>query len=49
MDLQVDRWKDLFGRLSKAQSDSAIFNKQRAELDRNINRKAFVITLRRVH
>jgi outer membrane protein TolC len=49
LDLQVDLWKDLLGRLSKAQSDSATFDKERAELDREINRKAFLISLRRTY
>lgn len=48
-DLQVDLWKDLFGRLSKAQSNSATFNKERAELEREINRKAFAVSLRRTY
>jgi outer membrane protein TolC len=49
LDLQVDLWKNLLGRLSKAQSKSASFNKERAELERNINRKAFAVSLRRTY
>lgn len=49
LDLQVDLWKDLLGRLSKAQSNSATFDIERAELDREINRKAFAISLRRTY
>lgn len=49
VDLQIDLWKDLLGRLSKAQSDSATFNQERAELEREINRKAFAISLRRTY
>ncbi len=49
VDLQVDLWKDLLGRLSKAQSDSATFNQERAELEREINRKAFAVSLRRTY
>jgi len=48
-DLQVDLWRDLFGRLSKAQSNSATFDKERAELEREINRKAFAVSLRRTY
>lgn len=49
LDLQVDLWKDLLGRLSKAQSRSADFDKERAELERDINRKAFTVSLRRTY
>jgi outer membrane protein TolC len=49
LDVSIDLWKDLFGKLSKAQSDSANFSAKRAELERDINRKAFGVTLRRVY
>ncbi len=49
LDLQVDLWKDLLGRLSKAQSDSATFDIERAKLEREINHKAFAVSLRRTY
>ncbi len=48
-DVQMDLWKDLFGRLTKAQTQSATFNKERAEFEKTINHKAFVVTLRRTY
>jgi outer membrane protein TolC len=49
LDLQVDLWKDLLGRLSKAQSESANLIQIRAELEKEINRKAFAVSLRRTY
>lgn len=49
LDLQVDLWKDLFGRLSKAQSNAADFVQKRAEIERNVQRKAFQLSLRRTY
>ena len=49
LDLQVDLWRDLLGRLSKAQIDSASLNQERADLEKEINRKAFAVSLRRTY
>jgi outer membrane protein TolC len=49
LDLQIDLWKDLFGRLSKAQSDSATFSQERAEFEKKIQHKAFLVSLRRIY
>ncbi|MBL7663898.1 MAG: TolC family protein [Bacteriovoracaceae bacterium] len=49
LDLQVDLWKDLFGRLSKAKTNSANFSKERAEFEKDIQHKAFVVSLRRTY
>ncbi len=49
VDLQVDLWRDLFGRLSKAQSQSAEFDLKRAEIEREIQQKTFTLGLRRTY
>jgi outer membrane protein TolC len=47
--LQMDVWKDLFGRLSKARLESLAMETQRAELEKDIHTKAFRISLRRIY
>lgn len=47
--MQMDLWKDLLGRLSKAQLESAQLESKRSELERDIQTKSFHISLRRVY
>jgi outer membrane protein TolC len=47
--MQMDLWKDLLGRLSKAQLESAQLDSKRAELEKDIQTKSFHISLRRVY
>lgn len=47
--VQMDLWRDLFGRMSKAKLESAEFDKKRAEIEKEIQTKAFNISLRRVY
>jgi len=49
LDLTVDLWKNLFGRLDKAQSLSADYTIKRAELEKDIQHKTFLISLRRTY
>lgn len=49
LNVQVDLWKDIFGRLSKAQSQSADFAQKRAEVERDIQQKTFLLNLRRLY
>ncbi len=46
--MQMDLWKDLFGQMSKAQIDAAQYESQRAEIEKNIQIKTFLISLRRI-
>jgi len=47
--VQMDLWKDLLGRMSDAKLDSALLNAKRAEIEKDIQTKAFHISLRRVY
>jgi outer membrane protein TolC len=47
--MQMDLWKDLLGRLSKAQLESVLLDSKRAELEKDIQTKSFHISLRRVY
>ncbi len=47
--LQMDLWKDLFGRLSKSKIENALLDSKRAALERDIQMKAFHISLRRIY
>ena len=47
--MQMDVWKDLFGRMSKAKLESATYESKRAEIEREIQMKTFVISLRRIY
>lgn len=47
--MQMDLWKDLLGRLSKARLESVQLEAKRAELEREIQTKTFHITLRRLY
>jgi outer membrane protein TolC len=47
--MQMDVWKDLFGRISKAKLESASYESQRADLERDIQMKTFLISLRRIY
>lgn len=46
---QIDVWKNLFGKLSKAELESAELEKKRAEIERDIQVKAFKVSLRRIY
>jgi len=46
--MQMDLWKDLFGRISKAKIETAQFESQRAEIEKDIQTKTFLISLRRI-
>ncbi len=47
--VQLDVWKNLFGRLSKAKLDSAQLDSKRAKLEKEIQTKTFQISLRRLY
>lgn len=47
--VQMDIWKDLFGRMSKADFESAELEKKRAKIEKDIQVKAFKISLRRLY
>lgn len=47
--LQMDLWRDLFGRMSKAELESAELQRKRAELEKNIAQKTFRLSLRRLY
>lgn len=47
--VQMDLWKNIFGRLSKAELESAVLEKKRAQIEKDIQLKAFKISLRRVY
>jgi outer membrane protein TolC len=49
LDIQVDLWKDLLGKLSKAQTQSAMFSKEKAEHEKQIQQKSFILTLRKTY
>jgi outer membrane protein TolC len=49
LDMQIDLWKDVFGRLSKAQSRSADYAKEKSLLEKDIQQKAFALSLRRTY
>ena len=47
--LQMDLWKDLFGRISKAERENASLETKRSTLESEISSKAFAISLRRIY
>jgi outer membrane protein TolC len=47
--VQMDLWKNIFGRLNKAELESAELEKKRAQIEKDIQLKAFKISLRRVY
>lgn len=47
--LQMDLWRDLFGRVSSAQMMNAEIESKRAELEKNIKTRAFEMALRRIY
>jgi outer membrane protein TolC len=47
--VQMDLWRDLFGRMSKADLESANLEKKKAELEKSISEKAFRLSLRRIY
>lgn len=46
---QIDLWKDLMGRVTKAKLRNAEDERKRAEIERTIQEKAFFITLRKLY
>lgn len=49
LDLTVDLWKDIFGRISKAQTKSAKLKQEKSEIEKEIKQKNFSIGLRRTY
>lgn|GEM_PF-710443 len=49
LDLQIDLWKDLFGKLSSARTKSAELAQEQAKLERDIKQRSFVVSLRRIY
>lgn len=47
--LQMDLWKDLFGRISKAERLNAALESKRSSLESEVSQKAFAISLRRIY
>lgn len=47
--VQMDIWKDLFGRMSKADFESIELEKKRAQIEKDIQIKAFKLSLRRLY
>lgn len=47
--MQMDLWRDLFGRMSKAELETASLERKRAELERKIAEKTYKISLRRLY
>lgn len=47
--VQVDLWRDLLGRMTKAELESANLDMKRAELEREVHRKTFRLSLRRLY
>lgn len=47
--LQMDLWRDLFGRLSEAQRQNANVETRRAQFENEIKTRAFEIALRRIY
>jgi len=47
--MQMDIWKDIFGRNSKMELESAILEKERATIEKDIQIKTFKIALRRLY
>jgi outer membrane protein TolC len=47
--LQMDLWRDLFGRVSEAQRQNADVEARRAEFEKEIKTRAFEIALRRIY
>lgn len=46
---QMDIWKNVFGKISKAELESSELEKKRAEIEKEIQLKTFHISLRRVY
>jgi hypothetical protein len=49
LELNLDLWKDLFGKVTKAQVESAKLSEESAKMQADINEKVFKITLRRIY
>ena len=47
--LQMDLWRDLLGRMSKAKLETAQLESKRAKLESDIQNKSFLISLRRIY
>ncbi len=47
--VQMDLWRDLFGRVSQAEKESMQMEAKKAELEERINRRAFQISLRKIY
>ena len=47
--VQMDLWKDLFGRLSKVKLESLALQLERAKIEKDIQAKTFFISLRRLY
>lgn len=49
LNVSIDMWKDLFGKLTSAKIESAELSKKSSELQKEIQKKAFYVALRRVY
>lgn len=47
--VQIDLWRDLLGRMSKAEIESLELERKRAELERKISEKTYKLSLRRIY
>ncbi len=47
--MQMDMWRDLLGRISKAKLETVQLDSQRAKIEREIQNKSFIISLRRIY
>lgn len=47
--LSMDLWRDLFGRMTRAQLENAFLVKQNAEAQKEIEKNAFIIAVRRLY
>lgn len=47
--VQLDLWKNLFGRINEAEKQNATLENERARLERDIKTRVFSITLRRIY
>jgi outer membrane protein TolC len=48
-DVEIDLWKDLFGKVSKAEDNAFDFKRQKAELEKKIRQHIFRLGIRRLY
>jgi hypothetical protein len=49
LDVSLDLWKDLFGRLTRAQNENMNLNMKKANFENAIGKKAFSLAVRRIY